>query len=96
MERRVAQCRTLARPQESGRTGHPEPTRGRSAVAVQEHANIKVSVTAPGRVGASRLVVECASCGERESRYVPKGTVSVAHTCGAGWQAEPQSPARLS
>jgi hypothetical protein len=57
---------------------------------MQEQANVKVSVTAPGRVGASRLEVECTSCGERESRYVPKGTVSVAHVCGAGWQTEPQ------
>jgi hypothetical protein len=57
---------------------------------VLEQANITVSVTAPGRVGASRLQVECASCGASESRYVPKGTVSVAHVCGEGWQATPQ------
>jgi hypothetical protein len=63
-------------------------------VAAQEQPNITVSVTAPGRVGASRLEVECASCGARESRYVPKGTVSVAHACGAGWQAAPQTAAR--
>jgi hypothetical protein len=60
---------------------------------VHEQANITVSVTAPGRVGASRLEVACASCGESESRYVPKGTVSVAHACGEGWRAAPQRTA---
>ena len=38
---------------------------------------IKVSVTAPGRVGASRLDVHCTDCGAQESWYVPRGTVSV-------------------
>jgi hypothetical protein len=47
---------------------------------------ITVSVTAPGRVGASRLDVHCAECGAQESRYVPRGTVSVAHQCGDGWR----------
>jgi|1186.fasta_scaffold316594_1 hypothetical protein len=55
----------------------------------QDRATIKVSVTAPGRVGASRLHVECTTCGSTESRYVPRGTVSVGHTCGEGWQATP-------
>jgi hypothetical protein len=54
-------------------------------VAEQSPA-ITVSVTAPGRVGASRLDAECASCGARESRYVPRGTVRVQHVCGAGWE----------
>lgn len=49
-------------------------------------ASITVSVTAPGRVGASRLDAECAACGARESRYVPRGTVRVQHVCGAGWE----------
>jgi hypothetical protein len=60
---------------------------------VHEQAKITVSVTAPGRVGASRLEVACASCGASESRYVPKGTVSVAHVCGEGWQAAPRQAA---
>jgi hypothetical protein len=54
-------------------------------VEEQQPASITVSVTAPGRVGASRLDAECASCGARESRYVPRGTVRVQHVCGAGW-----------
>jgi hypothetical protein len=58
-------------------------------VPQQDHATIKVSVTAPGRVGASRLDVECTSCGSTESRYVPRGTVSVGHSCGAGWETTP-------
>ena len=53
----------------------------------QQPPSITVSVTAPGRVGASRLDAECASCGARESRYVPRGTVRVQHVCGAGWAA---------
>jgi uncharacterized protein YijF (DUF1287 family) len=56
-------------------------------MAEQDHATIKVSVTAPGRVGASRLDVECAHCGATDSRYVPRGTVRVEHSCGTGWQA---------
>jgi hypothetical protein len=56
---------------------------------VQDHANIKVSVTAAGRVGASRLDVECAKCGASERRYVPRGTFSIEHECGAGWRAIP-------
>jgi hypothetical protein len=58
-------------------------------VTDQDHPSITVSVTAPGRVGASRLDVECATCGSIERRYVPRGTVSVGHTCGEGWQAAP-------
>jgi hypothetical protein len=58
---------------------------------VQEHATIKVSVTAPGRVGASRLDVECAKCGASERRYVPRGTFTVEHECGAGWRATPSA-----
>jgi hypothetical protein len=58
-------------------------------VAVQDNQTIKVSVTAPGRVGASRLDVECAKCGASERRYVPRGTVSVEHECGTGWHAAP-------
>jgi uncharacterized protein YijF (DUF1287 family) len=54
-------------------------------VTQQQPPSITVSVTAPGRVGASRLDAECASCGARESRYVPRGTVRVQHACGAGW-----------
>jgi hypothetical protein len=49
-------------------------------------ATVSVSVTAPGRVGASRLDAECSACGARESRYVPRGTVRVQHVCGAGWE----------
>jgi hypothetical protein len=67
---------------------------------VNQHqpTGITVSVTAPGRVGASRLDAECAECGSRESRYVPRGTVSVRHVCGAGWEtAVPQiAPARAT
>jgi hypothetical protein len=58
-------------------------------VAEQQAPAITVSVTAPGRVGASRLDAECATCGARESRYVPRGTVSVQHVCGAGWATAP-------
>jgi hypothetical protein len=47
---------------------------------------IRVSVTAPGRLGSSRLDVHCDECGARESRYVPRGTVSVEHVCGEGWR----------
>ena len=64
-------------------------TRG-AVVAEQGDAHIKVSVTAPGRVGASRLAVECTRCGAAEQRYVPRGTVSVEHACGGGWQVMPQ------
>lgn len=52
---------------------------------------IKISVTAPGRVGASRLDVHCTECGAQESRYVPRGTVSVEHVCGDGWTTAKQS-----
>jgi hypothetical protein len=62
-------------------------------VTDSDQATITVSVTAPGRVGASRLDVECATCGSRESRYVPRGTVRVGHTCGAGWQTAPAAAA---
>jgi hypothetical protein len=62
-------------------------------VPEQDSPTIKVSVTAPGRVGASRLDVECAKCGASERRYVPRGTVSVEHECGAGWRAAPASAA---
>jgi hypothetical protein len=51
-----------------------------------DNATIKVSVTAPGRVGASKLDVECARCGSRDSRYVPRGTVSIEHACGDDWR----------
>ena len=54
----------------------------------QNSSGISVSVTAPGRVGASRLDVHCADCGARESRYVPRGTVSVEHVCGQGWRTD--------
>jgi hypothetical protein len=57
--------------------------------ADQDQARIKVAVTAPGRVGASRLDVECARCGAAERRYVPRGTVSVEHVCGGGWRVVP-------
>jgi hypothetical protein len=57
-------------------------------VAEQNSAGITVSVTAPGRVGASRLEVHCAGCGAQESRYVPRGTVSVEHVCGEGWRTQ--------
>lgn len=52
---------------------------------------IKVSVTAPGRVGAARLDVHCTDCGAQESRYVPRGTVSVEHVCGDGWTSTRQT-----
>ena len=55
-------------------------------MAEQDSASIKVSVTAPGRVGASRLDVECTRCGATERRYVPRGTVSVEHACSGGWR----------
>jgi hypothetical protein len=55
--------------------------------APTQQSPIKVSVTAPGRVGASRLDVHCTECGAQESRYVPRGTVSVEHVCGDGWKA---------
>jgi hypothetical protein len=58
-----------------------------------DNAKITVSVTAPGRVGASRLDVECARCGSRDSRYVPKGTVSIEHVCGDDWQVAPREVA---
>lgn len=57
---------------------------------------IRVSVTAPGRVGASRLDVHCTECGARESRYVPRGTVSVEHVCGDGWTTTPRQTARAA
>lgn len=59
-------------------------------MADQGNASITVSVTAPGRVGASRLDVDCARCGASERRYVPRGTVSVEHECGEGWRAIPK------
>lgn len=49
-------------------------------------AGIQVSVTAPGRIGSSRLDVLCDECGAQASRYVPRGTVSVQHVCGSGWR----------
>ena len=55
---------------------------------------ITVSVTAPGRVGASRLDVHCADCGAQERRYVPRGTVSVEHVCGAGWRTTAKEAAK--
>ena len=55
---------------------------------------ITVSVTAPGRVGASRLEVHCTECGAQESRYVPRGTVSVRHVCGDGWQTTAKTAAK--
>jgi hypothetical protein len=58
-------------------------------VTEQDQATITVSVTAAGRVGASRLDVECATCGSSERRYVPRGTVRVGHSCGEGWQTAP-------
>ena len=63
-------------------------------LAKNNQSGIKVSVTAPGRVGASRLDVHCTDCGAQESRYVPRGTVSVEHVCGDGWKATPRTPAR--
>lgn len=57
---------------------------------------IKVSVTAPGRVGASRLDVHCTECGAQESRYVPRGTVSVEHACGGGWRTTAKETARAA
>ena len=59
-------------------------------------SGIKVSVTAPGRVGASRLDVHCTDCGARERRYVPRGTVSVEHVCGAGWTTTAKPTARAA
>jgi hypothetical protein len=59
-------------------------------VADQNSASITVAVTAPGRVGASRLDAECARCGATERRYVPRGTVSVEHVCGDGWRLMPK------
>ena len=56
----------------------------------QDNASIKVAVTAPGRVGAPRLDVECARCGAIDRRYVPRGTVSVEHLCGDGWRLLPK------
>lgn len=63
-------------------------------LAVTKQSPITVSVTAPGRVGASRLEVHCTECGARESRYVPRGTVSVQHVCGDGWQTTAKETAR--
>jgi hypothetical protein len=62
----------------------------------QIQAGVKVSVTAPGRVGASRLDVECTECGASERKYVPRGTVSVEHVCGSGWQLEGKPAARVA
>jgi hypothetical protein len=60
----------------------------------EQSSGIRVSGTAPGRVGASRLDLECGECGASERRYVPRGTVSVQHVCGAGWQtARADAPA---
>ena len=57
-------------------------------------SGIRVSVTAPGRLGSSRLDVHCDECGAREHRYVPRGTVSIEHVCGEGWRtAHDASPA---
>jgi hypothetical protein len=55
-------------------------------VTDQDKASIKVAVTAPGRVSAPRLDVECARCGVSDRRYVPRGTVRVEHLCGDGWR----------
>ena len=59
-------------------------------------SGIRVSVTAPGRIGSSRLDVECDECGARESRYVPRGTVSVQHVCGEGWRTTAAAAARTT
>jgi hypothetical protein len=63
-------------------------------VSEQDHAGIQVSVTAPGRLGTSRLDVHCAECGATESKYVPRGTVSITHVCGSGWEAAPAGISR--
>ena len=55
-------------------------------MAESNPTGIRISVTAPGRIGSSRLDVACDDCGARESRYVPRGTVSVQHVCGEGWR----------
>ena len=47
-------------------------------------------------VGASRLDVECTECGASERKYVPRGTVSVEHVCGSGWQLEGKPAARAA
>lgn len=90
MDQSASDAARHARRAMSGRiVGHNE---GAGAVvsdedtAGQPDASIKVAVTAAGRVGASRLDVECARCGASERRYVPRGTVRVAHACGGGWQ----------
>jgi hypothetical protein len=59
-------------------------------------AGIQVSVTAPGRIGSSRLDVHCDECGAQASRYVPRGTVSVQHVCGSGWQTATDGPRAAS
>jgi hypothetical protein len=103
LDARVQQRRELARPSTVDGDGPPVRPRRRTAVAEQPPPQtpahvpaITVSVTAPGRVGASRLDAECGSCGARESRYVPRGTVRVQHVCGAGWQTGDRAPARAT
>jgi hypothetical protein len=67
-------------------------------VTEQDNAGIQVTVTAPGRLGASRLDVHCTECGARESKYVPRGRVSIQHVCGTGWETAPSAihPARAT
>lgn len=64
--------------------------------ATTHQSPIKVTVTAPGRVGASRLDVHCTECGAQERRYVPRGTVSVEHVCGGGWRTTAKETARAA
>jgi hypothetical protein len=64
--------------------------------AISKQSAIRVSVTAPGRVGASRLDVHCTECGAQERRYVPRGTVSVEHACGDGCRTAVKETARAA
>src|SRR5436305_249942 len=70
---------SAARSRDPGRRRQRRPARRQrgGTVANGTPSGIRISVTAPGRIGSSRLDVECDDCGTRESRYAPRGPVSV-------------------